>query len=208
MSEIVFLPLLIRGFLHLQKIKVSNTKWKLSAITFSATLVTILVATGLVANSIPIDKIQHSYSYSIRISTNGSGEYYVLIPAPIVYDPNPNVSVVSPIAYHFKIVGGKGNISITQTVYGNALNISSNNTIELIVEGKYDDESFYSVSLKNRSDNRMFLMYCNKTFSDEITISASGYDEGIGGRLDFNITGAIKENGWNDVYGKLIRRVV
>lgn len=200
MADVVLIPSLIIGTSYIRKIRASNSKWKPLSALFSTFLIVIIVITILGNNYIAVNRIWHTYTYSITINPNGTGDYYLLVPAPLEYNRSDgNGTVISD----FKIINGAGNISVIETAHGKALNISSNGQIELIVEGK-SDYGFHDVTLKNASSYRSFFIYCNKTFTNEIMISIYGHDTSDYGGFELllELTESIKEDGWSDVKGK------
>ena len=111
-----------------------------------------------------------TYLYEIEIIPNGSFFYNIYMPAPIFFE---NKSLCQHIINDIEIKNGDPKISIVDTLYGKALNISGNNNITIYAYGTINvlnqrgPTIFLSLELKNYTINTFstekYWIYSNKS---------------------------------------------
>jgi|GEM_PF-5006224 len=198
MVDFVFVPLLVFGAVWILSLREKGTEWKKPAILLQVALVLVLITSTVGSAMIPISKIPGEYSYSIAIDSTKQGDFFVYVPAPMVYNG------VSGIADHFRVLYGDANISVVDTIYGLALNISFRGSFRMETTGM--EGGFNDGSLKNPA-NDTYRIYYSSTVNNTIQIHIEGAVNHWGGGTDLDIRGSVKDPGWNEIEGKVMRIV-
>ncbi|MEE9490228.1 MAG: hypothetical protein V3V91_07300 [Thermoplasmata archaeon] len=202
MMELLFVPLLIFEGAKVRGEMVNNENWRRSAKLLSASLAAILIITVVGGSMMPITKIKCQYGFDISISVDLTGSYYLYLPVPL--SGGYGVYVVSEFVDDLRFVDGEGNISIIDTEYGPALNVSSNASATIRVEGGSAYESIDEVSMRNTSGygyGDRFWVFSNRSFPGSIVVDVVAKDNCPCTYSLFRLSADIDVSGWGSHQG-------
>ena len=142
-----------------------------------------------------------TYLYRVDINSSPESDFYVLLPAPSYYK---NRKLCQSIISEMKITDGDGKINIEETYHGQCINISGNQNLSIIAEGKMNElndygPTFYlSMEFQNHTKNTFsterFWIFSN---SSNVSISIIlNNDYPSGGFYEYNSKMTKIECGW------------
>lgn len=204
MMDLLFIPLMIFGGLKVRGAMIANEEWSRGAKLLSIALAAVLVITVVGGSMMPVTKIGCNYRFSISVSANTTGVYYLYVPAPLFR--HYGSSEISGFADDLEFVAGQGNSSVIETEYGPAVRISSTGSATLMVEGKNESESFNCVSLRNGSSigyGEQYWVFLNKSFGDTIYLKIEGRDHCWCCSTNFYLSAYVSSNGWATFQGSV-----
>ncbi len=202
MIVFLFVPLLIFGGMKVREDMVKNENWRRSAKLFSASLAAVLIITVVGGSLMPITKIKCRYSFDISISVDLTGSYYLYLPVPL--SGGYGIYVVSEFVDDLRFVDGEGNVSIVDTEYGPALNVSSNASATIRVAGESAHGSINKVSMRNTSgygSGDQFWVFSSKSFPGSIVVDVVAKDNCPCTNALFRLWADIDANGWGSHQG-------
>jgi len=203
MMELLFVPLMIFGGMKVRGGMVNDENRRRSAKLLSASLAAVLIVTIVGGSMMPITEIKCRYSFDISISVDSTGSYYLYLPVPL--SGGYGIYVVSEFVGDLRFVDGEGNVSIIDTEYGPALNVSSNASATIRVEGESADKSINEVSMKNTSGygyGDHFWIFSNISFPGTIVVDVVAKDNCACTYALFRLSADIDANGWGSHQGE------
>lgn len=203
MIVFLFVPLLIFGGMKVRGDMVKNENWRRGAKLFSASLAAVLIITVVGGSLMPITKIKCRYSFDISISVDLTGSYYLYLPVPL--SGGYGIYVVSEFVDDLRFVDGEGNVSIVDTEYGPALNVSSNASATIRVAGESAHGSINKVSMRNTSgygSGDQFWVFSSKSFPGSIVVDVVAKDNCACTYARFELSADIDANGWGSHQGE------
>ena len=192
--EFSLTPTLIFGLAKILQLKEKKRKWK-------PLVVVILMLLGLIISSLSFEvwylethKTFPNSSYTVIVTSNNSNPYFMYVPSPL----NQNHDV-SEIVNTFEKLQGNVNISIINTAYGFALNLSASGNFSISSSIFGYPYVFYYVSLMTSHDN--FSIYLNSSLPTSSNIVMIGKSNAYFQRLNFQLSGIVNKTGWSNVKG-------
>lgn len=203
MIELVFLPIMVVGGMRIKKEMSRSGKWGFGTVLLSIVLAAVLLVTAVGGSMITVGK-GCEYRFTIDISTDGYGPYYLLLPVPLA--ENRDSVAVSVFVDHLSFVSGEGNISVNQTEYGPVLRISSTYSATLEVKGESTYRTFAHITLRNesyRGYGEQYLVFTNRSFMHRISLDVEAREGCECRGTDFSMSADIVTNGWGSFDGEL-----
>jgi hypothetical protein len=166
--------------------------------------VAVLLVTAVGGSMITVGK-GCEYRFTIDISTDGYGPYYLLLPVPLA--GNRDSDVVSVFVDHLDFVSGEGDVSVVQTEHGPALRISSTDSATLEVKGESTYRTFAHITLRNesyRGYGSQYLVFANRSSMHQISLDVDAREGCECRGTDFSMSADIVTNGWGSFEGEIV----